>query len=169
MPIRLLAVLSSFISSLIFCLVVLEIVQRGVLKTTTIIVNLSISSSSSISFLKIYYLFIFRQKWRKGVREGEKHQCVVASHTPPTGDLACNPGIFPDWESNWWPFGLQASTQSTEPHQPGLVLLVFISHIFLLSFLVYTYFEVFLVDWFFCHGEMAIFISALNFLCSEVF
>ena len=24
-------------------------------------------------------------------REGEKHQCVVASHTPPTWDLAGNP------------------------------------------------------------------------------
>ena len=27
--------------------------------------------------------------------EGEKHQCVVASHAPPTGDLAQNPGICP--------------------------------------------------------------------------
>ena len=35
------------------------------------------------------------------------------------GDLACNPGMCPDWESNWKPFGSQASTQSTEPHQPG--------------------------------------------------
>ena len=25
-----------------------------------------------------------------------------------------------DWESNWWPFGLQACTQSTELRQPGL-------------------------------------------------
>ena len=24
---------------------------------------------------------------RKGEREGEKHQCVIASHSPPTGDL----------------------------------------------------------------------------------
>ena len=39
---------------------------------------------------------------------------------PPTGDLAHNPGMGPDWESNQWPFGLQASTQPTEPHQPGL-------------------------------------------------
>ena len=56
----------------------------------------------------------------KGRREGEKHQCVVASHTPPTGDLAHNPGMCPDWESNQQPFGLQSGTQSTEPHQPGL-------------------------------------------------
>ena len=28
-------------------------------------------------------------------RKGEKQQCVVASHAPPTGDLACNPGVCP--------------------------------------------------------------------------
>ena len=46
-------------------------------------------------------LFIFRQKGREGEREGEKHQCVVASFTPPFGDLVCNPGMCPDWELNW--------------------------------------------------------------------
>ena len=30
------------------------------------------------------------------------------------------PGVCPDWESHWGPFGSQADTQSTEPHQPGL-------------------------------------------------
>ena len=34
-------------------------------------------------------------------------------------DLAHNPGMCPDWESNQRPFGLQAGAQSTEPHQPG--------------------------------------------------
>ena len=38
---------------------------------------------------------------------GEKHQCVVASHVEPAGDLACNPGMCPDQESNQRPFGLQ--------------------------------------------------------------
>ena len=57
----------------------------------------------------------------EGETEGEKHQCVVAFHTTPTGDLAHNPGMYPDWESNWQPFSLQASIQSTEPHQPGQV------------------------------------------------
>ena len=52
-------------------------------------------------------------------RKGEKHQYVVASCTPPTGDLACNPGVYPDRESHQRPFGSQASTQSTESHQPG--------------------------------------------------
>ena len=44
----------------------------------------------------IYYLFIFRERGREGEREGEKYQCVVASPvSPPTGDLACNPGMCP--------------------------------------------------------------------------
>ena len=69
---------------------------------------------------KIFYLFIFREGKREGEREGKKHQCVVASHVVPTGDLDCNPSMFPNWESNWQPFGSQARAQSTEPHQPGL-------------------------------------------------
>ena len=49
------------------------------------------------------YLFIFRQRGSEGER-GEEHPCVVASHMPPTGDVACNPGMWPDWESNQRPF-----------------------------------------------------------------
>ena len=56
----------------------------------------------------------------EGEREGEKHQWVVASGAPPTGDLAHNPGMCPNWESNWWPFGRTRSAQSTDLHQPGL-------------------------------------------------
>ena len=56
----------------------------------------------------------------EGEREGENYHCVVASYTPQTGDLACNPGMCPDGESNQQPFGLQASAQSTGPHQPRL-------------------------------------------------
>ena len=53
--------------------------------------------------------------------------CDCLTHTHPTGDLACNPGICPDWESNWQPFGSQARTQSTELHQPGLVDLLMVA------------------------------------------
>ena len=35
-------------------------------------------------FLKIFYLFIFRERAKEGEREGEKHQ-LVASHMPPAG------------------------------------------------------------------------------------
>ena len=55
-----------------------------------------------------------------GGREGKKYQCVVASHAPPTGDLACNTGVCPDWELNWQSLGSQAGAQSMKPHKPGL-------------------------------------------------
>ena len=47
-------------------------------------------------FFKIIFIYFFRERGREGEREGEKHQCVVASHTPPTGDLSYNPGMCPD-------------------------------------------------------------------------
>ena len=62
-----------------------------------------------IFFKKLFYLFIFRQRGRVGEKGREKHQCVIASHVPRTGDLALNPGMCPDWESNWRPFDLQPS------------------------------------------------------------
>ena len=66
-----------------------------------------------VVFLSFFLLFleiflIFKERGREGERKGEKHEHVVASHAPPTGDLACSPGICPDWESNQRPFGLQA-------------------------------------------------------------
>ena len=70
-------------------------------------------------YLFLNILFIFKEKGREGEREGKKHQCVVAAHVAPTGDLACNPGMCPDWELSPEPFGLQAGTQCTEPTQPG--------------------------------------------------
>ena len=79
--------------------------------------NKSNRQSDKLLFKKI--LFIFRQRGKEGEREGEKHQCMVASPAPLTGDLAHNPGMCPDWESNQQPFGSQAGAQSTEPHQPG--------------------------------------------------
>ena len=45
------------------------------------------------------FIYLFLDRGRKAEREEEKHQCVVASRTPPTGDLARNPGMCPDWES----------------------------------------------------------------------
>ena len=75
-------------------------------------------STDVVFLLKILFIY-FRHRGSKGEREGEKHQGVVASHTPPARDLACNPGMWPDWESNRQPFGSQGGTQSTEPPQPG--------------------------------------------------
>ena len=64
--------------------------------------------------LKIFYLFLERGE----ERERKTHVLLLLSH-PPTGDLAGNPGMCSDWESKWQLLGLQAGTQSTEPHQPG--------------------------------------------------
>ena len=63
-------------------------------------------------FLK-FYLFLERGERRE--KEREKRQCVVASRMPPTEDLAHNPGMCLDWESNQQPLGSQAGAQ----HQPG--------------------------------------------------
>ena len=42
--------------------------------------------------------------------------CGFLLHTHHQGP---GPQLRPDWESNWQPFGSQASAQSTEPHQRG--------------------------------------------------
>ena len=63
------------------------------------------------SFLK--YLFIFRERGKEG-EERERNISRFSLEHP-------NPGMCPLWESNPQPFGSQASTQSTEPHQPGLI------------------------------------------------
>ena len=61
------------------------------------------------------FIYLFLERGWEGEREGEKQQCVVSSHAPLLGTW---PAIL-DWELNQWPFGFQARTQSTEPHQPG--------------------------------------------------
>ena len=93
----------------------------------SIIIFYSIDSLFSLSFYEKDFIYLFLERGRERERKGEKHQCVVASHAPHTGDLACNPGMCPDWESNQGPFGLQADTQSTELHQPGLFSLSIIN------------------------------------------
>ena len=45
------------------------------------------------------FIYLFREKGSEGKREGEKHQ-LVDPHMPPTRDLAYNPGMYPEWESN---------------------------------------------------------------------
>ena len=71
-------------------------------------------------------LFIFRERGKEGERRRETSMCERYIDwlplTPPTGDLACNPIMCPDLESNRRPLGSQASTQSTDLHQPGLLM-----------------------------------------------
>ena len=68
-------------------------------------------------FLKM--LFIFREGKGGRKRGRETSMWRDASHTSPTGDLD-QKGTCPDLKWNQRPLGPQASTQSTEPHQPGL-------------------------------------------------
>ena len=56
---------------------------------------------------KRLYLFIYFQREGKGEKEWERNTDVGLPL--PTGDLACKPGICPDWESNQQLFGLQAA------------------------------------------------------------
>ena len=49
--------------------------------------------------------------------------CGCLQHTPYPG-----PGMYPVWELNQQPFGSQAGTQSTEPHQPGHILMTYPDH-----------------------------------------
>ena len=57
---------------------------------------------------------------------------------PPTGDLACNPGMCPDRDSNQQPFGSQACPQSTEPHQPEQSQVLLLTNIHPLIFFQFT-------------------------------
>ena len=58
---------------------------------------------------------------RERGREGKRETSVYGRNIDllPTGNLAHNPGVCPEWEMNPQSFSLQASTQSTEPHPPG--------------------------------------------------
>ena len=59
--------------------------------------TLYVFESFPVLFLKVLFIYSFFRE-DKGGREGEKHQCVVDSQTPPAGEMACNPGTCPDWD-----------------------------------------------------------------------
>ena len=71
-------------------------------------------------FLKI--LCIYLERGREGERDGQKHQCVVASPVYPTGHLARNPGMCPDWEWNRHPFGSQPTLNPLSYTSQGVSL-----------------------------------------------
>ena len=92
-----------------------------VLKILPVFLSFYISWFPSF-LLSFFPSFLPFARGREGETEGEKSSLTH----PPTGDLAYNAGMCPDWESNKRPFGSQVSTQSTEPHQPGLFFLLLI-------------------------------------------
>ena len=53
---------------------------------------------TSFPFLETFFLdftYLFLERRRDGEREGEKHQCMVASFVPHTGDPAFKTGMCP--------------------------------------------------------------------------
>ena len=67
-------------------------------------------------FLKI--LFIFRERGRRREREGNISVWLPLA-CPQMGNLACNPGMCPDWETNQQRFGSQASTNPLSHTRQG--------------------------------------------------
>ena len=74
------------------------------------------------------FIYLLLERGEGTEKEKERNSSVqeiyqlVASHTPsPNWGIwpATQAHACPDWESNLQPFGLKASAQSTEPHQPG--------------------------------------------------
>ena len=61
------------------------------------------------------FIYLFLERGREGKREGEEHQCVIASHAPSTGDLAGNPGMYPAWESNQQPIHPATPARAEDP------------------------------------------------------
>ena len=56
----------------------------------------------SFFLLKILFIYVYREEKRG--REISMCGCLSCG---PTGDLACNPDMWPDWELNQRPFGSQ--------------------------------------------------------------
>ena len=70
-------------------------------------------------FLKILFIyFLERGEGKEKERKRNINVWLLLVH-PLQGNLACSPGMCPDWESNQRPLGLQAGAQSTKPYQPG--------------------------------------------------
>ena len=85
--------------------------------------HLSLVTTSQNIYLFIFKDFIYVYLERGEGREKDRERNIdvwLSLVCPDYGDLACNPGMCPDWELNQQPFSSQAVTQSAEPHQPGL-------------------------------------------------
>ena len=81
------------------------------------------------------YLFLDRgEGWEK--ERQEDHHCVVASHVAPTGDLACNLGMCPDWESNQQTFGSWPALNPLSYTNQGSSLLLHSSKLWYLNLMV---------------------------------
>ena len=64
------------------------------------------------------FVYLFPEVGEEKERQRSINVWMPLPH-PPSGELACNSGMCPDWESNPQSFGSQARAQSTKLHQPG--------------------------------------------------
>ena len=69
--------------------------------------------------LFLYFYFLERGKGRETERERNNDWLHLVR--APTEHRTHNPGMWPDWEWNWWPFTSWDDAQQTEPPQLGLV------------------------------------------------
>ena len=78
-------------------------------------------------FLKyVIYLLLERGEGRE--KEGEKHQCVVASCMPPTGDMALYPGMclrLGIEQVTLWLSGWQALCPLSHTHQGNFIFVLY--------------------------------------------
>ena len=51
--------------------------------------------------------------------ERERNICQLPLACAPTGDQACNPGMYSDWVLNWQPLVLRDDTRPNQPRLPG--------------------------------------------------
>ena len=92
------------------------------------------------SFLIKYFIyFIFREKVGEGEKEGDKHQCVVDSHTPLSRDLTHNQSMCPDWELNRRPVFRTALSPLSHTSQGYWSYMLIHLATFCLSFLFFSF------------------------------
>ena len=102
--------------SLVLCLCLLMVCSASHL-------TLKLHGSSDVICLSLFFKgFIYLFLEREG-REKERERNVNV-WLPLVHPLRHKPGMSPDWELNWRLFGSQAGTQSTEPPQPGHLLVL---------------------------------------------
>ena len=70
--------------------------------------------------------FIFTERGSEREREERNISVWLPLTCPLLGDLACNPGMCPDWESNQRPFGLQARSRSIHWATPDRAIEAFL-------------------------------------------
>ena len=80
------------------------------------------TQNNTYKTINLYHFYFFKDFIYSFLerREGREKEIETSMWDRWIGGLAHSLGMCPDWESNRWPLGSQAGTQSTEPHWPRL-------------------------------------------------